>query len=61
MILKFAGINYLLAMFFAIEDFKLWLFVPKGRSIDAKPGDSGKGQQNYILPGMLWVHLAIIP
>lgn len=48
-------------MFFAIEDFKLWLFVPKGRSIDAKPGDSGKGQQNYILPGMLWVHLAIIP
>jgi len=48
-ILIFAGLNYLLEMFFAMENFKLWLFVPKGRRIDAKAGKEDKGQQNYYL------------
>lgn len=42
MILTFMGVNYLLEMFFAVDDFKC--FVPKGRRIDAKPGKSDKGQ-----------------
>lgn len=36
-----------------MEDLKLWFFVPKGWRIDAKPGESDKGQQNYVLPRML--------